>query len=360
MVSRISYFQLMFVILLSNGLTNHVIIIPVLLDVARRDSWLSVLAAGVIYLIGLVAIYYLYNRLGQKPLIEWLKQKYPPAITYFVTILLVLYASVLCYITVKDTVTWVSISFSPATPVFITTSFFLFVCYMNSVMGIRSIAMTSGVLLPVVVVLGFFVMSANFKHKDYSALLPIMEDGYQLAIQGIIYCGAGFSEIILLLLLTSKLKKKMTFTSLLFLGICLIFLTLGPLVGAIAEFGPDLAAKLRYPAYEEWRLASLGVFVEHLDFLSIFQWFSGAFIRVSLMLYLVVEALDLPAGKKRISVLTGLYLLVFLLNLLPISDIDFYRALVSFLLPGLLGVSLFVLILLLVLLSARKSTDGGT
>ena len=46
----------------------------------------------------------------------------------------------------------------------------------------------------------------------------------------------------------------------------LVGLTLGPLIGAITEFGPNEATKQRYPAYEEWGLVTIGRYIEHLDF----------------------------------------------------------------------------------------------
>lgn len=58
----------------------------------------------------------------------------------------------------------------------------------------------------------------------------------------------------------------MSLRSLLWVGIVLVGLTLGPLMGAIAIFGPFEAARMRFPAYEEWRLVTFGHFLEHIDF----------------------------------------------------------------------------------------------
>ncbi len=80
----------------------------------------------------------------------------------------------------------------------------------------------------------------------------------------------------------------------------LMGLTLGPLIGAITEFGPVEAAKQRYPAYEEWGLVSIGRYIEHLDFFSIYQWLTGTFIRVSFMLYIVADLLKMTSKPKQI------------------------------------------------------------
>ena len=78
-------------------------------------------------------------------------------------------------------------------------------------------------------------------------------------------------------------------------------MTLGPLIGAITEFGPIEAAKQRYPAYEEWGIATIGRFIEHVDFFSIYQWLTGAFIRIVVFLYIVADLLNISGDRKRIS-----------------------------------------------------------
>ncbi|MFR9721672.1 hypothetical protein ACL00X_20305, partial [Aeromonas diversa] len=86
-------------------------------------------------------------------------------------------------------------------------------------------------------------------------------------------------------------------TTLVWIGLSFLILTLGPTIGAIAEFGPFVAAKQRYPAFEEWRLVSIGRYIEHLDFLSVYQWFVGAFIRLSLLCFLTPDVLQISNKK---------------------------------------------------------------
>ncbi|XRD23741.1 hypothetical protein AABM34_14730 [Lysinibacillus fusiformis] len=60
------------------------------------------------------------------------------------------------------------------------------------------------------------------------------------------------------------------------------------------------ASKQRYPAYEEWGLVTIGRYIEHLDFFSIYQWLTGTFIRVSFLLYIVADLLKMTGDPKRI------------------------------------------------------------
>src|SRR5690625_7312620 len=97
--------------------------------------------------------------------------------------------------------------------------------------------------------------------------------------------GSGIVELIILLFLQYRFESPFRYWHFLIIAFILTGLTLGPLVGAIVEFGPVEAASQRYPAYEEWGLARLGKYVEHVDYLSIYQWLSGAFIRITLILF---------------------------------------------------------------------------
>lgn len=62
----------------------------------------------------------------------------------------------------------------------------------------RSIAICSSVLLPIVVILGIFVATGNIPTKDYSHLLPLFENGYFHGIKTLQYSGYGLAELILI------------------------------------------------------------------------------------------------------------------------------------------------------------------
>src|SRR5690606_24383755 len=116
---------------------------------------------------------------------------------------------------------------------------------------------------------------------DYSLLMPVFEHGLKPVLMGSMYVGGGLTELIVLLFMQHRLKKQVKYWHIVLLSLFLTFLVFGPTTGAIAEFGPVEASNLRYPAYEEWRLVKIGKYVQHVDFLSIHQWMSGAFARIA-------------------------------------------------------------------------------
>jgi hypothetical protein len=152
-------------------------------------------------------------------------------------------------------------------------------------------------------------------------------------MQGMIYSGAGLSEIFIIILLQHHLKTQIKYSYLVVLVIILAYLTFGPVTGSIAAFGPIESARQRFPAYELWSLVTLGRFVEHVDFFSIFQWLSGAFIRISLALYIIVDLVGIPQGWRRITALIVFSLLIMISSLLPFTDNQFLHFLSNYFLP---------------------------
>ncbi|MED1915440.1 endospore germination permease [Bacillus thuringiensis] len=356
MKNGLSFTQIVVMLLLTNGLMNHVIVIPMMLDSAKRDSWISVLLAGLLYLLWTGLLYSVYKKTENEHLFQWMKKTYGSPLYFVLALLTCVYCFTIATMTMTDTITWINLSFAPETPLEVHTILFAVLCLVNAMFGIRSIAITSSVLLPFVVLLGFFVMSTNFPNKDYSLLLPIMENGMPPVLKGMMYAGTGFVELLLFLFLKHHLQSKVPYYQLFILAFVMIGLTFGPTLGAIVEFGPDKAGKLRYPAYEEWRLANIGLYIEHLDFLSIYQWFSGAFTRISLSLLLIVEILMIPYGKKRIWWLIGLFFFSSALSLYPISAIQYYSLLSKQVMPSLLvlALSLSVIFALLTAFAPRR------
>lgn len=343
------------IFMLSIGIMNHVIVIPLLLDTAGRDSWLSVLLAGLLYIIFILSLFFIHKRTRNKNILQWIRNFVSPWPARILVVLIIFYLLCINFISMKDTMTWINLSFLPDVPLIVITVTFIFICCANAFFGLRSIAIVSGILLPFVVLLGFFVMSVNFRHKDHAYLLPLLENGIEPALNGILYVAVGLVEIFLLLFIQHYISSTIRFIPLLLLGLSMIGLTIGPLIGAIAEFGPFHAKIIRYPAYEEWRLVTIGGYIEHVDFFSIYQWFSGAYIRVSLTLFLILDLLGIKKSKNKIYYFGILIVLITGLVVYPLSDIIFYSLLHKYL-PYLLGFALFIFfsIFILVLAGDRK------
>ncbi|GAB6254622.1 hypothetical protein PSKAS_01440 [Peribacillus sp. N1] len=210
------------------------------------------------------------------------------------------------------------------TPEYILFIPFIILCFIAAEAGIKTIAIAGGLVLPLVVALGFMIMTANIQYKDYSLLFPIFENGITPVWDGVVILGGGFTEIFLLVLIQQFVKTEIKFRSLLFLGLFLLFISMGPIIGSITEFGPVQAAKISNPAYAQWRLLTMGKYLNRLDFLSIYQWLSGAFIRVSLSIFLMGELFQIKSKKIKNIVLLAISVSLIIALCIPI-DIPAYR-----------------------------------
>ncbi|WP_027087310.1 GerAB/ArcD/ProY family transporter [Cohnella panacarvi] len=355
---RLGIFPIYCIAMLGIGLMNHVMVLPMLLQVAKRSAWISVLLSVVPYLIWIAAMHFIMKRLKQQALMPWLRNRFGPLSSRLMRIAFLIYLFFISGMTLKDTVTWTHGTYLPRTPEFVLSLTLMLLCFSASRLGIRAIAYVAGILLPFVVLFGDFVMSANLPRKNYKLLTPMLEDGLMPVLGGALYVGGGLAELVILLLIQHQLKKEVRYWSLAALGIFLIVLILGPVTGAIGEFGPVIAASLRYPAFEEWRLVKLGRYIQHIDFLSIYQWLSGAFVRISVAVFLMTEMItDGKRSNDKRSVIALICICVILVALmsLPFSDME-YLSLLKMYLPLSLcfAIGVIVILMLLVFIPERS------
>ena len=298
-IGPISILHVIAISLTMIGLKNHVSILPAMLSTGGRDGWMAVILSAILIFPWLFLLLYIHNQSKQQSMREWLLDTAGPrngkVLLYIISFYLVFNAA----ISMREAIQWMEMTFLPLTPLLILLILFTILCILLASSNIQTIAILNVIVLLGVLILGFFIAFVNITVKDYSLLFPMLEDGMEPVWKATVFPASGYTELLFLLLIQQHFKDKMKwyhFGILLFL-IC--GLTLGPLIGAIVEFGPDEAAKQQYPAYEEWGLATIGHYIEHVDFFSIYQWLTGAFIRVGVLLFIVVELLDLKQKNKK-------------------------------------------------------------
>lgn len=320
---NISVLQALFILLLAVGFSNHVTIIPLLLHVGLRDSWISVVLAYLLFNIWILIPYYIAKKTGQQSLFDWLKLNVGKWTSHLFLWPIVLYLLSIAAITLKETSTWVSITYLPQTPNSVVAISFILLCLFIAGSGIRSIAIASGLLLPFVWIFGYFVMSANFQYKDYSRLFPVFTQGIEPILHSMVYAGGGFIEVIMLLLIQHKITKPLRLRFWIILAFILVGLTLGPLMGAMSTYGPVESADQRYPAFEQWRLVVVGKYIAHVDFLALYQWLSGALIRIALALYIILDMIKPKTRTLKRGLLILLLLFLLAAVMVPISDMQY-------------------------------------
>ncbi|WP_042474929.1 GerAB/ArcD/ProY family transporter [Bacillus ndiopicus] len=282
------------------GLKNHVTILPPLIHRAERDAWMSVFWAVIVLIPWLFMIIYLHKQIGELSFRDWLLEKVGKFWERLIIYIFVVYLMIMAAFTLRETMQWVKVTFLPETPELLLILVYIALCVFLATTGVQGIVMVNVIVLTGVVILGFFVAIVNIKVKEYELILPFLEHGLSRVLYAGFYPASGYVELFLILLIQNQIKERMKWQYFAVILFILVWLTLGPLLGSIAEFGPTEAKNQYYPAYEEWRLASIGRFIEHVDFFSIYQWLTGAFMRIGFIIFTIVHLLRLDNQRKRI------------------------------------------------------------
>jgi spore germination protein KB len=338
--------------IMSTGFLLHVLIVPSLLTASHRDSWIAVVGSIVPFLIWILLLFFVYKKMKDENIISLLFKVINKPIAYIISYLFFLYFLMTAFITLKYTLYWANANYSQEVPSFVVILLFTVICFYASFKGIHTISTMAILILPLVVFFGFLVGLGNVKNKNYSLLFPIFENGYGNFFHGFIYTCSGFFEILFILFLTSYLKDKLKIKWLILISIFLFILILGPLTGVITEFGAVEAQKLKNPAYEEWKLLNLGLNITRLDFLSIFQWISGGFIRISLSMFIANLIIN-HIGTKKWS-LPVFYLFLLIGVLIPWNASSFIFFIQNYYLPFNLIFLLCTMIFLFFITNLKK------
>jgi len=312
---KISLLDAYFILTLSLGITNHVIMIPLLLQTAKRDAWVGILITMVINVIWVYIYCFIMKRTKQKPIFSWFKERCGSVIGWFFLIITSFYFFLMALVMLRETTTWIKATYLQQTPKMIVLIVLISLCIYVANNGIRSIAIISGVILPFVWILGHFVAIANLTYKDYSLLTPVFLEGYEPTLRSMIVAGGGFLEMIILIFIQQHMSKPISYWSVSILAVILAGLTLGPLMGAITNFGTEMATQARYPAYDQWKLVVVTKYITHVDFMALYQWMSGALIRISLFLFIIIDMVPAKKKKHRLLFLIVIGILMFGLSI---------------------------------------------
>ncbi|MDE5412769.1 endospore germination permease [Alkalihalobacterium chitinilyticum] len=354
---KFSRLQLMFVLILTLGISNHVLLLPHLLKTAKRDAWVCVIIAYFILIFWGWLIHLIIKKNGKEKLSSWLKYRTNSFTSGVITLLLFIYIAVSGIITFEDFIKKVHIYFLPLTPTWILVFTFLLLCIGAAFYNLKTIVYMSTVLLPFVWLLGHFVAVATLPEKDYAYLFPLFTHGIGPILEGIVIVLGGSVDILILLLLQHHVKKSFNFLSIFILITILMGLVLGPAFGSISAFGPNVAALIRFPAFEQWRLVMLGEYFSHLDFLAIFQLLSGATLRIALFLFLIYDLFDNLSTFKQRTTLILYSILLAMFSIYPTSDIWMTTVLRNYFYPVALtfGVTLTLVLVVFSYLPQRKN-----
>ncbi|WP_176167336.1 GerAB/ArcD/ProY family transporter [Mesobacillus jeotgali] len=358
---KFSRLQISSMIILFTGISNHVMILPHLLSVAKRDAWVSIAISYSILLLWGIFVIFLLKRMNGEYFFSWVQSRGGAFAVRGFTLIFALYFLVSGILSSYDFILMIKIYFLPNTPAWIVTFSFIFLCVWAAYKEFRTILYASVLLLPIVWAFGYFVAFSTFNKKDYSNLFPVLVNGLHPVLEGVVIVLGGSMDLLIIFLIQDKLSKQFRFRHLVVLFSVVIMLVAGPTTGSIASFGPHVAANFRFPAFEQWRLVQLGRQVSHMDFLAVFQFLSGSFIKVSLSLFLLIDLFGIKSEVLKRNLLIAAGGIFSLASIVPLSDLLLQKMVGSFYYPVMFisGLATSAILLIIGILPKSKGVNNN-
>ena len=282
---------------------GHVVILPLMIDVAGRDSVISILLSlPAAFLFG-YSIYQLrksYPNLQPKQLLETLLGSLGSKVLRYIFVLYFLFLTILSFATLVD---FVYIGFFPETPVPALIICFLIIFIYATLKGYKRIALTAGALTFIALITGHTVTLMDSPKKDWSETLPFFEYGWSPSLWGCFILISIWVELLLLLCIPIEIKEKRMFlfwTIGILLNALMMFSTTN---GAITIFGLGQASNFTYPAQEIVKIINLG-FIDRFDIYGMILMLFGVYIRCSLFFRIAYDfslSENASKWKERIS-----------------------------------------------------------
>jgi len=287
-----------FLLIITLPIMGHVVILPLMLDVAGRDGWISILLALPFGILFAWAIYRLRLMHPAPDFMAAFRAQASPWLAVPLRILLVVYLLFLSAYSLACVADMVHIAFLPSTPLWMLVAWFMLFCFYAIIRGVRSIALVGTLLGIFSLVTGHSVTAMATPRKELSNLLPVLEFGITGPLIGtMVLCSIWIEMLYLLLLPVENIREKRTFP-LWVAGVLLNgLMMMSTLTGAVMIFGFGQADEFAYPALETVRIISFG-FVDRFDIYGMMLMSFGCYIRTSLYLRLAFEQMQPGNGDS--------------------------------------------------------------
>lgn len=314
--------ETLFLLIMTLPIMGHVVILPLMLDVAGRDSWISILISLPVAFLVAIAIYRLrvkYPKGEISDIFRSILGKFFGTVLTIVFIFYFLFLTIFSFVLVID---FIYISFLPETPRWALMVWFLIAFVYAAIKGIKRIALTAGILSIIAMISGHTVTFLDTRMKEWSQLLPMFEFGLEPIIWGALLLISIWNELLLLLCVPIQNIREKGMFLLWSIGILLNALMMfSTMTGSITIFGLGQADNFIYPALEAVRIVSLG-FVDRFDIYGLLLMALGSYIRCSLYFRIAYDLTTTKITSKwgKGSWFTGFVLVVFFSTFYLSSD----------------------------------------
>ncbi|MGF7030562.1 spore germination protein KB [Paenibacillus mucilaginosus] len=301
--SRISRTQALMLVISSITVTGHLLFIPVILNHASRDSWLSLLCAAVPALLAAYLTARLSQRFpGQSP-VEYARTILGRWLGSAVSALFIFYLFHDATLSIRGFGEFFTSAITPRTPILVYMTAIIILAGYAVRSGIEVISRTNQMFLVMIIPVGILASILTHKDKDYRNFLPVLENGLQPVLMGALTLLSLYSTFIILgMLLPFAPREGRIGRASMATMLILVVMFLGPLTGPVAIFGAERSMGLSFPSFQILRDIKVGE-LQRLDLLGIMLWSMGSFSKIALSLFATCLGVSQWFGLKDYRVL---------------------------------------------------------
>ncbi|TMU87245.1 spore gernimation protein [Bacillus sp. BHET2] len=319
---KISLRQFTVLVLLYTVGSTILIIPSILTSVAKQDAWI----AGFIGLGGGVVAVFLYSSLASKfpgknfsQILEQLLGKWVGKTVSLVYLLTFVF--LLCLFVLRDIGDFMVSVMMVETPIEVIHFTFLVVVIFAVRQGLETLSRTAELFLPWTFFLFLILVFAVSPHIDFNAARPVMEFGLKPVLNASIsFLTFPFLELIVFLMIipyvnTQHIRKGFLTGTLIGGGSLILISILSILVLGVVDTSESV-----YSSYDLAKQINLGGFIQRVEAMMAFLWFTTVFMKLTILTYVVslglAQTLELH-DHKVLTLPLALIMYVFSIDLFP-------------------------------------------
>ena len=332
-----------------------------LYNIARQDSWISILIGGIFGIIPLLIYYNLIRKFPNKNIFEIINHVFNKKIGFIINTILTVFILIFGAIIFYNLVDFISSQYLYKTPKLAIMVMFAICFYYLINNGIQAIARTSTALIYLFIFLFLISIIGLAFQLDFSNILPINEYGITPILKG------GYQVLSLnvlpIFLLTiipynkvdNKNNKFIKYSLISYILSIIVIFSINLFILSI--YGINLAILFQYPEFHLLKRLSLIGFIERFEDVLSIQWIFGYIVAIVLSLYVVkkhiISFFKNKHDKKHvfIDIIINIALIIVTLNIYPNNTLANTFQLKYF---GILTSIFFLLIPIIILIISNK------
>lgn len=254
-------------------------------QVAKQDSWLSVILVSLLGLYVAIVMYAIQRRFTGYTVLEASRFVFGSVVSKIVCLAYLAYFVHINAIILREFSSMIATMFMPETPMN-AFSICIIIAVLYAVSnGLEVLARSTEIFMPIILILVFAISILNINNIEVSRLSPVLADGMAPIIKGAIPGAVFMTETVVLGILLPFLNKrqlalKVSFTAVIIVMLIQLLMT----VTSITVIGSRLA-RYQYALLGLSRVISVADFIERVEPFVMITWVFGGLVKIGVFVF---------------------------------------------------------------------------